>query len=1128
MIDDAALLDQLLSEAGIASEANLPALRARGRSGRLPLSFAQELLWLLDNASPGLTAYNLPVTRRIRGNLDVGALERSLRALVARHETLRTRFALVDGEPSQIVDAPPEFMLRRIDLRDVPPGERAAQGDAVATERARTPFDLAREHMLRATLVRVDEEEHILILETHHIVSDGASLGVLFRELSATYRAFRAHETLELPPLAFQYADYALCQREMLAGEPLSDLLAYWRAQLGERTEPLELPTDFARPVTPAFVGAQRSRVFEPQLLEALQGLARRHDATLYMVVLAVYATLLHRYTGRSNVLVGSNVAGRMESGTERLIGYFNNTLAMRADFAGDPPFSELLGRVRESCLGAYDHQDVPFEKLVLELRGREQQIAQAPLFDVVLTAQNATAAELELEGTSVSPYGVDMGATKFDLTLFMAETTQGLRLTLRARSDLWSAGSVERMLAQLQRVAAGVVADPEQRVSRITVLTAEETRVIAAANATAADVGTGSVVDVFETQAARVPDAAAVICGDDCLTYRELNAQANALALRLRAHGVERGTPVGLAVERSSPGIVGILGILKAEGAYVPFEPDVPAERLTQQLTESGARLVVTTAEAAGNLPFDRSALIVLGEGAATRNNGTRRNEYDTLTDVGNEDDNVTHDLRAEDFAYVLFTSGSTGVPKGVAVTHGNLASYVRAISRVLGDVPTDAAGDGLEALAGLGFALTGTLAADLGNTVLFPALCSGGTLHVLPREVTNDPARFAAYARSHPLDIVKITPSHLRALLPENDVSSVLPAHWIVLGGEVLPLDFASELVAAERCRILNHYGPTETTVGAMTFEVTASSLEGARVAGARTVPIGFPLANVEGYVLDANLQAAPLGVPGELVIAGRGVARGYLNRPEFTAERFIELTRVGRAYRTGDRVRRLPSGALEFLGRADAQVKVRGYRVDLGDIEHALARHPAVAQSAVVFRNSTDAAEPALVAYVTPKGDATPGQLRAWLTERLPKYMVPAMIATLEALPLTPSGKVDRRALLDPEPQASTDAYVAPRTETEATLATMWAEVLKRERVGTRDHFLALGGHSLLAIRILGKLSRGFGIRLPLRALFEAPTIETLAAVVDKTVASPETDDSGPLPRAATGPRGSERAQ
>ncbi len=1113
---DQALLDQLLVEAGIESERAVPTLRARPRPGRLPLSFAQELLWLLDNASPGMTAYNMPVTRRITGPLDVAALQKSLDVVVGRHEVLRTRFTLVDDEPSLVVDAAQAANLERIDLRNVPLAERAARAEALVSERARRPFSLNYEHMFRPTLVRVANEEHILLLAMHHIVADGASLGVLFRDLAAWYRAFRAGEKAELPRLEFQYADYALWQRHTLAGERLNGLLAYWRAQLGEGTQPLELPTDYPRPAMPTFAGMQRSRVIEPQIADAFKYLARQHDATLYMFLLAVYATLLHRYTGRTIVLVGSNIAGRMESGVENLIGYFNNTLAMRADFSGDPPFSELLERVRESCLGAYDHQDVPFEKLVLELRDGEQRFAQSPLFDVVLTAQHGTAAALELDGASVSPYGVDMGATKFDLTLFMAETPHGLRLTLRARSDLWSAASVERMLAQLQSIAAAAVADPAQRVSRIPVVTREEAQVIAAANATAADVEGDSVIHAFESQAARVPAATAVICGHEHLSYHELNARANALALRLRARGIERGMPVGLAAGRSSSAIVGLLGILKAGAAYVPFDADLPQERLAQQLTESGARLVVTSADEAKTLVLDPSARIVLGDAVVTG---------DDMPHAADVEADVIHDITADDLAYVLFTSGSTGVPKGVAVTHGNLASYVRAISRVLADVPRNAPGDGLEALGGLQFALTGTLAGDLGNTVLFPALCSGGTLHVLPREVTNDPAHFAAYAGSHPFDIVKITPSHLRALLPDDNVASSLPARWIVLGGEALPLELARDLLDARRCRVLNHYGPTETTVGATTFEVTAATLETARAAGARTVPIGGPLPNVGAHVLDAHLQTLPLGVPGELVITGRGVARGYLNRPAFTAERFIELPGVGRAYRTGDRVRRLPNGTLEFLGRTDGQVKIRGYRVDLGDIEYAIARHPAVAQAALVFRDSPDSGEPALVAYVVPEGEATQEQLRGWLAERLPHYMVPSAIVALDALPLTPSGKVDRRALPGPESPSCSDAPLEPRTKTEATLAAIWAEVLRRERVGVGDHFLGLGGHSLLAIRILGKLSRAFGIRLPLRALFEAPTIEKLAVLVDNTVASAEADDFGPVPRAAAGTRGSD---
>ncbi|MDQ2908260.1 MAG: amino acid adenylation domain-containing protein [Candidatus Eremiobacteraeota bacterium] len=1103
MSGDQALLDQLLAEAGIADETTIPPLVARPRAGRLPLSFAQELLWLLDNAAPGMTAYNMPLGRRISGPLDVRALERSLSAVVARHEVLRTRFALVDGEPEQVVDPPHALAVERIDLRNLPAPERAARADAIVNERARRSFDLAREHMFRATLLRLDADEHLLLLEMHHIVSDGASIGVLLHELSASYRAFRAGEAFELPPLELQYADYALWQREALSGARLSTLLTYWRAQLGERTEPLVLPRDFPPSPAPTFVGTQRSCLLEPQLIDALQRLGRRHDAGLYMLVLALYATLLHRYTGRTDVLIGSNVAGRLEAGLENLIGYFNNTLAMRGDFAGDPTFCELLERVRDSCLGAYDHQDVPFEKLVLDLRDGARHPSHASLFDVVLSAQDPTAAPLTLEGALVCPYRVDMQTTKFDLTLFMMETAQGLRLTLRARSDLWNVASIERFLAQLQGVAAAVVANPEARVSRLALSTPEEERLIAATNATAANTGLSTVVAAFETQARRIPEATAVICGDERVTYRALNARANALAQRLRTRGVERGTTVGLVAERTTQSVAAIMGIFKAGGAYVPLEPGLPDERLKQQLTESGTQLVVACAAAAAQLPLDANAVVALRDEDAS-------------------DDNIACSLEPDDLAYVLFTSGSTGVPKGVAVTHRNLASYVGAISRVLGDVRREEPGHGLAALGGLHCALTGTLAADLGNTVLFAALCCGGTVHVLPGDVTSDPAQFSAYVAAHPLDVVKITPSHLRALLPDTDPASILPARWMIFGGEALPLDFASELLATQRCRILNHYGPTEATVGATTFEVTPSSLENARAAGARTVPIGYPLANVRTHVLDANLQPLPLGVPGELFIAGAGVARGYMNRFDFTAERFSELPGMGRVYRTGDRVRRLSTGALEYLGRGDAQIKLRGYRVDLGDIEHVLARHPAVSQCAVLVRDPAGDAQPALIAYVAAADGSTPEQLRGWLAERLPHHMVPGAVVALDALPLGPSGKIDRRALSDVHTRNDEPTDVAPRTATELTLARIWTEVLGRERVGVHDHFLALGGHSLLAIRILGKLSRTFAIRLPLRALFDAPTIEKLAIVVNDAVASPQVHDPGPLPRAADATR------
>ena len=1065
----------------------------------LPSSFAQELLWLTDRASPGNVSYNVPRTRRLRGVLDEAALRRAFDALVERHEILRTTYANHGDQVVQIVHDPRSVPFEVVDLTATAPDAREAEAARIVRERSARPFDLSTDLLLRVTLVRLAADDHVLLFESHHIAFDGWSRDVVFRELDAFYAAFASGREPALAALPIQYADFSIWQREELKGDRLASLLGWWQNELGDAEHVLHIPTDFVRPGVSRFEGVTRSIQLSPEVRDAIRALGQRHGATTYMVLLAAYSTVLHRYTGQPDVLVGSPIAGRARPEIEGLIGYFANTIVQRARFAGDPTFGEVITRLRESALGAYDHQDVPFEKLALEFEGRPS-TGQSPLFQVVFTQLDAShSPEARMGDVVLESFALSIATTKFDLTLFMSDRPEGLGITLRARQDLHHAESVERFLGHLRSVLVVASADDTIRVSAIPLLSSDESAELAGWNETTVAEGeAATIVELFEAQVERVPTRVAVTdSGSSSVTYAELNARANQLASRLRQLGVAANTPVGLGLDRSTDAVVGLLGILKAGGCYVPVPAELPESRRLQQLRESGALVLVSNAADASALPCSIEVVSLDGDAAALA--ALPNANPSALTSPAN-------------LAYVLFTSGSTGTPKGVAVTHANVVHYARAVSRVLSDIPLTRTPDNFAALDGLTFGMVSTLGADLGGTSVWTSLLGGGTLHILGADVTTEPARFAEYVAQHALDVMKITPNHLIALSAGKtgtELAAVLPKRWIVLGGEALRPDIARTLLSAGSCRVLNHYGPTETTVGVCTFEVTRQSLDAVLAMGAQTVPIGAPLANVRAYVVDANAQLQPIGIPGELWLGGDGVASGYFQRPELTAERFVDFGGQ-RVYRTGDRVRRLPDGSIEFLGRIDDQVKVRGYRVELGEIEHVLRGHPGVNAAVVVLRKDEESGDAALVAYVVTLQEGyavshsdrpTVDALSALLAAHLPEYMVPSAVVMLDALPLTANGKVDKARLPAPDAAASGEsAYVAPRTETEVKIAQMWKDVLKKEQIGLTDNFLALGGHSLLAIRVLGKISKTFGLRLPLRSLFDAPTVEQLAELVD----------------------------
>ncbi len=1041
-----------------------------------PLSFAQQRLWFFQQMYPESAAYNMPLATWLRGQLHVEHLDDALNEVIRRHEVLRTSIDLFDGQPAQLISPSLSVSMPVLDLSDLPIAEQEAEARRLAEEEIGRAFDLRSGPLLRVKLLRLSAEEHVLVLVLHHIICDGWSINVIFHELSTLYAAYTAGESSPLPELPVQYADYAVWQREWLAGNVLDEQLDYWRGQLEGAPTLFELPTDRPRPQVRSLKGLFVSFVFPSGLSSKLRQLCQREGVTLFMLLLGAFQLLLSRYSGQTDVVVGTPIAGRNRQEVEGLIGFFVNTLILRTDLSGEPSFRELLRRVREICLGAYAHPELPLEKLVEELQP-ERSLSHSPLFQVMFALQNTPDSEVQqMPGLEVSPVEPEVTTAAFDLTLNIEEVAENIYGRLRYNTDLFDAETIRRMVEHYLLVLEAAVDNLDQSILEVPLLTrTERRRILYEWNETKRAFPLDTFVhELFEREAARAPERIALVFDGQQLSYTELNQKANRLAHHLRRLGIGADRPVAICLRRSAEMVVGILGVFKAGGAYAPLDPSAPSERLNFMLAETEASVLLTQQSFVHLFPA-KQGRVVLSLDA----------DWTTVEESGGGDDNPARTLSPANLAYVLYTSGSTGKPKGVLVSHRNLANSILGQLASLRE-PVEMT------LLLMSYFFDGSLFS------IFCTLCQGGTL-VIPREGQQaDPSAVARLIVEKSIPHIFTVPSFYSLLLEQATPEQLQSVRVVHVGGEAC----SPQLVNKHR-RLLpqaiffNEYGPTETTIWCTQYLCPS-------LANKTSVPIGRPTSNAEVYLLDERLQPVPVGVPGQIYVGGEGVARGYLKHPDLTAEMFIPhpfSDEPGqRLYRTGDLARFESDGNIVFLERIDQQVKLRGYRIELGEIEAELNEHEAVRHAVLVVREDAPG-DRRLVAYLVadPERRPTTQELRDHLKSSLPDYMIPAAFVMLDALPLTRNGKLDRQAFPSPDGMRSGLAkdYVAPRTKLEHLLVEVWQEILGIERVGLRDNFFELGGDSLRAALLINRLKERLGDFVYVVALFEAPTVAALSA-------------------------------
>jgi amino acid adenylation domain-containing protein len=1041
----------------------------------LPASYAQQRLWFLDRLEPNSAAYNVPLASRLRGPLDVAALEQALNVLVERHEALRTVFTLVDGTPQQLIAPSRPLSMPIIDVTDA--ADAWEQARALVNDHAREPFDLSADQLIRAVLVRIGDDDHVLSLTVHHIVADAWSLNVLNRELSAVYNALVHGREPHLRELEIQYGDYAVWQQQWMESGGLDQQLSYWTQQLAGAPALLELPTDHPRPPEQSFRGATERAMLPRELLERLRSIGEREGATLFMTLLAAYMTMLARYSGQDDIVVASPVANRNRVELEGVIGLFVNTLALRVDLGEDPSFVGLLQRVRETALAAFSNQDLPFERLVQELNPVRDR-RHAPVAQVLFVVQNDTGRPAALEGLQLERVPAERGTAKFDLALFAAETADGLRISIEYCSDLFDTATIARMLEHYRVLLESIASDPSRPIGELELLAPDErTLILDTWNATDADFPAERCIhELVAEQARRTPDDPAVSLGPQTLSYAELDARADRLAHHLRSLGVGPDAVVAISVDRSIEMAVAVLGVLKAGGAYAPIDPSYPPDRVAFMLSDAATSVLLTKQTLVSRLPSHDGHTICLDS------------DWETIA-AGGDRGPIATGVAAENLAYVIYTSGSTGQPKGVAMGHRAL---VNLLAWQRGSASQPAAARTLQ-FASLSF--------DVAFQEIFSTWCTGGEL-----VLTDDDTRRNAHALVELLADAEIE----RLFLPfvalqgmceaAEHMGVELPAlRDVITAGEQLKITVPVRRFFTRHagCRLFNHYGPTESHV------VTSFELPAARASWPELPPIGRPIANARIYLLDRHRRPAPIGVAADLYIGGVSLARGYLNRAELTEERFVpdpfSRHTGARLYRTGDRARYLPDGQIEFLGRADDQVKVRGFRVELGEIEAGLTAHPDVVQAVAALRED-EPGDVRLVGYVVTRSGNRADQLDLLDHTRrlLPEHMIPQHFVSLETVPLTPSGKVDRKSLPAPDGRSrSSGGYTAPDTDLERSLAEIWRRLLKIDRVGIDESFFDLGGHSLLAVQLVHAIEAELGRTCTLAMLFRSGTIRGLAA-------------------------------